>query len=124
MRHLRPLLFAALAMLVIGGEASAARERHPARAPAQEEPITGQLCGLNTGLRCPSGQMCDTRRPRRLGPQARAGVCRPDPRACTREYRPVCGSDHHTYPNACRARESRVRVAYEGLCRPRGAGRR
>jgi len=37
---------------------------------------------------------------------------------CHRDYRPVCGVDHHTYPNACVARRSGVQIAYSGRCRP------
>jgi hypothetical protein len=35
---------------------------------------------------------------------------------CTTEWDPVCGVDGVTYPNACDARISGVRVAHEGEC--------
>src|SRR4051812_28288050 len=38
-------------------------------------------------------------------------------RGCHRDYRPVCGVDRRTYPNACVARSNGVRVAYAGRCR-------
>jgi hypothetical protein len=37
---------------------------------------------------------------------------------CHRDYRPVCGVDHHTYPNACVATHAGVPIAYRGRCRP------
>ncbi|MBU1849548.1 MAG: hypothetical protein KKH40_02365, partial [Nanoarchaeota archaeon] len=38
-----------------------------------------------------------------------------NPLACTREYRPVCGVDEKTYPNACTA--GNITIAYEGECK-------
>jgi len=42
------------------------------------------------------------------------------PRACTREYRPVCaarrGAEPRTFPNACEAEAARYRVVGDGPC--------
>jgi hypothetical protein len=45
------------------------------------------------------------------------------PRACTREYRPVCaarGGERRTFPNACEAESARYRVIGSGECRGGG----
>jgi len=43
-----------------------------------------------------------------------------EPRACTREYRPVCaarrGAEPRTFPNACEAQAAHYRVVGEGPC--------
>jgi hypothetical protein len=61
--------------------------------------------------------------------QGELAVRPPDPKACTRplppvtrpvactlEWRPVCGCDDRTYPNACAARRVGVQVKHDGPC--------
>ena len=36
--------------------------------------------------------------------------------ACTKEYRPVCGANNRTYPNACFAKRDGVVIANDGAC--------
>lgn len=45
-----------------------------------------------------------------------AGVCTARPRACMREFAPVCGCDGVDYPNRCSANAAGVDVARDGDC--------
>ena len=44
------------------------------------------------------------------------GVCRREPRLCTKIFKPVCGCNGVTYGNACEAAGAGVSVASEGAC--------
>jgi hypothetical protein len=101
------LLAAAMLLLITGLAAPPAAQAQPNR------------CGGVAGFRCPAGEVCRMTGPRHPD---QMGVCVPR-RGCTREYRPVCGRDRHTYANACLARNAGVAIAHQGQCRTRACPR-
>ncbi|MET0343209.1 MAG: hypothetical protein ABW252_19530 [Polyangiales bacterium] len=73
-------------------------------------------CGGLLGAPCGDGEYCDYEIEAMCGAADQTGVCRTPPKACTFEYKPVCGCDDTTYPNACAANAQGVSVAKTGEC--------
>ena len=79
-------------------------------------PPSGQSCGGIQGLACSPSQFCDYEPAAQCGAADQMGVCRDVPRNCPRDYRPVCGCDGRTYPNACTASGLGISVAAQAPC--------
>ena len=78
------------------------------------------------GKKCLPRPACLEAEPRCLLPEPAGGWCPwspsgekplPSEFGCPREYNPVCGNDHITYPNECIAKLKRADVAYPGMCK-------
>lgn len=76
----------------------------------------GRPCGSRGMAPCGPDELCDYPLDAQCGATDRPGTCAARPRACTRDYRPVCGCDGQTHPNACTARSAGTSIAHDGPC--------
>lgn len=116
---------AALALTACGQKTETAA---PAPAPATEvatpatptaTPVaaaTGAMCGGVAGIQCLNATDFCAKPVGTCTVVDAAGTCTPKPTACTLEYKPVCGCDDVTYPNACTANVKGVSIAKTGAC--------
>ncbi|MDJ0920675.1 MAG: Kazal-type serine protease inhibitor family protein [Henriciella sp.] len=116
----------AFTLLAACGQTPDETTRPAAEAPVAEAPAptppptpidaTGETCGGIAGIQCPSAYYCQQPDGECIEIMDGAGTCQLKPEVCTREYRPVCGCNGRTYPNACEAAADGMSVAAEGPC--------
>jgi hypothetical protein len=73
------------------------------------------ICGGIAGFECAEGQVC-LYRPGTCEIADVAGKCVDEPMVCPRIFRPVCGCDGETYPNACEALRAGAAIDQPGEC--------
>lgn len=102
------------------GECEASGEGDPPEANAGSA-AEGATCGGIAGIQCADGLFCNYEKDAGgLGCDGTvadaSGVCQRVTKMCTREYKPVCGCDHLTYPTACVAHSNGVSVLRPDMC--------
>ena len=86
-----------------------------APAPSKTGP-QGAMCGGIAGFGCAVGLYCSFTPEATCGAADMTGICQPVAEMCTEEYRPVCGCNDKTYPNACHAAREGISVGRAGEC--------
>lgn len=76
----------------------------------------GRACGARLGDTCEDGQYCSFAEAALCGDADGTGTCATIPKACTREFNPVCGCDGTTYSNPCVAAAAGAAVRSAGEC--------